>query len=273
MKPRRQAAFFDLDKTVIAKSSTLAFGKQLYRGGLVTRSMLVKGAYAQIVYLLVGADEKKMERMREALLELTRGWEREKVERLVREALAEIVDPIVYQEALDLIALHRNQGRAVCILSSSPEEIVKPLAEYLGVDHAIGSRAEVEDGAYTGRLTFYCYGANKVDAMKAVARRDRLDLEGSYAYSDSITDLPMLEAVGHPTAVNPDKDLREVAEERDWEILEFHRPVNLRARLAQLPKPPPKVVAASVGVTLLAAAGWFVARPRVQERAARKRQT
>src|SRR5437899_8201275 len=120
---RMEAAFFDLDKTVISRSSSLALTRPMYRAGLVSRSTLLKGAYAQLVYLLLGADEKKMDRLKEGMLALTKGWERGQVEEIVREALVELIDPYIYQEALDLMDLHRAQARKVYIVSSSPEEV------------------------------------------------------------------------------------------------------------------------------------------------------
>src|SRR5207247_6257370 len=117
-----EAAFFDLDKTIISKSSSLALSRPMYRAGMVSRGQLLRGAYAQMVYLLVGADEKKMDRLKEGMLALTKGWDREQVEQLVREVILDVIDPYVYQEALDLIELHRAEGRSIYVVSSSPEE-------------------------------------------------------------------------------------------------------------------------------------------------------
>jgi HAD superfamily hydrolase (TIGR01490 family) len=265
--PRRtmkvmDAAFFDLDKTVISKSSSLALSRPFYRAGLVTRSQLLRGAYAQLVYLMVGADEKRMDRAKDGMLALTKGWNRAEVEAVVREALEEVVDPYIYQEALDLIALHRALGRRVFIVSSSPQEVAKPLAERLGVDDVIATRAEIVDGRYTGRLEFYCYGERKADAVRRAAEELGIDLEGSHAYSDSITDLPMLEAVGHPVAVNPDRDLRRIAQQRGWRIRDFRRPVRLRQRLPELRRPSPAAMV--VGAALLAAVlAWLYLRGRL----------
>jgi HAD superfamily hydrolase (TIGR01490 family) len=254
-----EAAFFDLDKTVISKSSSLALTRPMYRAGLVTRSALLKGAYAQLVYLLLGADERKMERAKESMLALTKGWEQGQVEGVVREALTDLLDPYIYLEALDLMELHRARGRNVFIVSSSPEEVVRPLAERLGDVQVIATRARIEDHRYTGELDFYCYGENKAQAMREQAERDGLDLAASYAYSDSITDLPMLEAVGNPVAVNPDRELRREAERRGWQIRDFRRPVRLRERLPQVGAPPPGLAALVVGsVGLLL--GWLYLR-------------
>jgi len=152
-----EAAFFDLDKTVVSKSSSLALTRPMYKAGLVTRSQLLRGAYAQLVYLLLGADEKKMDRVKESMLALTRGWERAQVEQVVRDALAELIDPYIYQEALDLMELHRARGRLVFIVSSSPQEIVRPLAERLGDVEVIATMAKLDDDdLYTGKLEFYC---------------------------------------------------------------------------------------------------------------------
>jgi HAD superfamily hydrolase (TIGR01490 family) len=265
---RMQAAFFDLDKTIISRSSSLALSRPMYRAGMVTRGQLVRGAYAQLVYALVGADEKKMDRLKEGMLQLTKGWDRAEVERLVQDVLIEILDPFVYQEALDLMALHRKEGRAVFIVSSSPEEVVSPLAGHFGITGVLATRARIEDGRYTGELEFYCYGDAKADAIRAMERDHGLDLEGSYAYSDSITDLPMLEAVGHPVAVNPDRDLRKEADARGWDIRDFRRPVRLRTRLAQTATRPRNqlvagVVAAAVAAVIVA---WVLIRSRAAGR-------
>lgn len=261
-----EAAFFDLDKTIISKSSSLALGRPMYRAGLVTRSMLLRGAYAQLVYMLIGADEKRMERAKDGMLALAKGWDRDQVEALVRQSVEEVVDPYVYQEGIDLIALHKALGRKVFIVSSSPEEVVRPLAERVGVPNVIATRAEVQDGKYTGGLEFYCYAENKAVAMKEVADLEGIDLEASYAYSDSNTDLPMLEAVGNPVAVNPDRELRKEAEERGWQIRDFHHPVRLRQRLARVARPNGKVTAVAAAAVIAAVFGWVYLRPRLTAR-------
>ncbi|HEX7521700.1 MAG TPA: HAD-IB family hydrolase, partial [Acidimicrobiia bacterium] len=131
------AAFFDLDKTIIAKSSVLAFGKPFYREGLLSRRAIAKSAYAQVVYMLVGADEAKMEKLREAMLTLTKGWNRNHIASIVRETLDDVVSPIIYAEALELFDEHHAAGHRVIIVSSSPLEVVQPLADYLGADEVI----------------------------------------------------------------------------------------------------------------------------------------
>jgi HAD superfamily hydrolase (TIGR01490 family) len=172
-----QAAFFDLDKTIISRSSSLALSRPMYRAGMVSRGQLLRGAYAQLVYLLVGADERKMERLKEGMLALTKGWERTAVERLVQDVILDVIDPYVYQEALDLMELHRSEGRGIYIVSSSPEEIVRPLARHFGVAGVIATRAQVgSDGRYTGELAFYSYGESKAQAIRDLAERVGIDL-------------------------------------------------------------------------------------------------
>jgi HAD superfamily hydrolase (TIGR01490 family) len=260
-----QAAFFDLDKTIISRSSSLALSRPMYRAGMVTRGQLVRGAYAQLVYALVGADEKKMDRLKEGMLQLTKGWERDEVERLVRDVLVEVIDPFVYQEALDLMALHRSEGRRVYIVSSSPEEVVRPLASHFGVAGVIATRARIEGGRYTGELEFYCYGEDKAAALRELAEELGIDLSGSFAYSDSITDLPMLRLVGHPVAVNPDKDLRREAEAAGWDIRDFRRPVRLRTRIVRTASEPRTQITAGVvaGVAAVAILAWIIVRSRL----------
>jgi len=253
-----EAAFFDLDKTVVSKSSSLALSRPFYKAGLVTRSQLLKGAYAQLVYLMIGADEKRMERAKDGMLALTKGWDEEEVEAVVSEALERVVDPFIYQEAMDLIALHKALGRKVFIVSSSPEGVVRPLAQRLGVEDVIATRAEVVDGKFTGNLEFYAYREQKAEAIREL---EGIDLEGSYAYSDSITDLPMLEAVGNPVAVNPDRELRKIAEQREWKIRDFRRPVRLRQRFIPAARPSPVAVLAGAAM-LVAVLGWIYLRGR-----------
>ncbi|MDA8071977.1 MAG: HAD-IB family hydrolase [Actinomycetota bacterium] len=256
-----EAAFFDLDKTVIARASIAAFGRPLYRGGLVSRSTVARALVTQFVYMHLGASEDKLDRIRESVLALARGWDRDEVSRIVRETLDAVVEPIIYAEALDLIEQHQAAGRRVYLISASPAEIVEPLAEYLGVDGAMASEALVDaDNRYTGGMAFYCYGPYKAQAIRDLARGSQIDLARSYAYSDSYTDLPMLEVVGHPVAVNPDRVLARFARERGWPITQFVRPVRLRDRM------PPAGVSAAVAGSVVAATGAGFALWRYTQR-------
>jgi HAD superfamily hydrolase (TIGR01490 family) len=262
-----EAAFFDLDKTVISRASMVAFGKPLYREGLISRWLVLRALYGQLVYLYIGADEERLARMRDSVLALTKGWEQRRIRAIVEETLEEVVDPIVYDEALDLIAMHQREGRAVYIVSASPEEIVAPLARYLGVDDYLATTSRIDiEGRYTGETDFYCYGPNKAEAMTAVAEARDIDLGASWAYSDSATDLPMLECVGHPVAVNPDRELAKAAREREWDVQTFERNVRLRDRV---PMPSARRTTAVGGVVVSAGVGaavlwWWLSRRGAQ---------
>lgn len=228
----RAAAFFDLDKTIIAKSSTLAFSKTFFDGGLLSRRAVLRSAYAQFVFAISGADHDQLEKMRAYLTEMVTGWDVEVVRQAVAETLHTIIDPLVYDEAVQLIKQHREEGRDIIIVSASGAEVVEPIGAMLGADHVIASKLSEKDGRYTGDIEFYAYGGNKAKAIKALAAERGYDLAQSYAYSDSETDAPMLTVVGHPFAVNPDKSLRKIATDNGWPILAFARPVALRPRLA-----------------------------------------
>jgi len=259
-----EAAFFDLDKTVIAKASMVAFGPPLYRAGMISRWLVARALWSQFVFQRMGADEERMRKFRESALRITRGWDQAHISAIVRETLTEIIDPIVYDEALDLIREHQAAGRRVYLISASPEEIVAPLARYLGVDDAIASRAKLDDeGRYTGEVEFYSYGPFKAEAMRHAAAMYGIDLAESYAYSDSATDIPMLEAVGHPVAVNPDRELARMARQQGWEVRQFRNGVPLRDRVNM---PPPRTAAVgAVGLIVLAAVGgtaWWLWRTR-----------
>jgi HAD superfamily hydrolase (TIGR01490 family) len=262
-----EAAFFDLDKTVISRASMVAFGKPLYREGLISRWLVLRALYGQLVYLYIGADEERLARMRDSVLALTKGWEQRRIRAIVEETLQEVVEPIVYDEALDLIAMHQSAGRPVFIVSASPEEIVAPLARYLGVDAYLATTSRIDaDGRYTGETDFYCYGPHKAVAMAAVAAERGIDLNASWAYSDSATDLPMLECVGHPVVVNPDRELARVAREREWEIQTFERNVRLRDRV---PMPSARKTTAVGGAVVSAGVGaavlwWWLSRRAAQ---------
>jgi HAD superfamily hydrolase (TIGR01490 family) len=243
------AAFFDLDKTIIAKSSSLAFSRPFFDQGLINRRSVLKSSYAQFMFLLSAADHDQVERLRKHVTEMCTGWDVDQVTSIVRETLHDIVNPLVFSEAADLIAGHKARGHDVVIVSASGAEIVEPIGEMLGADYSMASRMKVVDGKYAGVMDFYCYGEEKVVAMNDIARSVGYDLSQCFAYSDSITDLPMLSAVGHPTVINPDRSLRREAGERGWPMLSFTKPVSLRDRLPATPSP---TVTASAAVGLSA---------------------
>jgi HAD superfamily hydrolase (TIGR01490 family) len=262
-RPLRPAAFFDLDKTIIARSSTLAYARPFYRGGLINRRAVLRSAYAQFVFTAGGADHDQIERMRAYLSAMCTGWNVQQVKDIVAETLHDLIDPMVYDEAAQLIEEHHLAGRDVVVVSTSGAEVVGPIGELIGADRVVATQLVVVDGKYTGEIETYVYGPAKADAVRALAAAEDYDLARSYAYSDSITDRPMLEAVGHPSAVNPDKPLRKLAAERGWPVLDFNQPVSLRSRVSDLRPPRPTMAVAAVGAGA-AAAGlvWLATRRR-----------
>jgi len=258
---RPTAAFFDLDKTIIAKSSTLAFSKPFQAGGLISRRAMLRSAYAQFVYLVGGADHDQMEKLRAFMSQLCAGWDVATVREIVADTLHNIVDPLVYDEAVSLIEEHRLAGRDIVIVSTSGAEVVGPIGEMLGADRVVATRMEIVDGRYTGEIEHYVYGEEKAHAIRDLADQLGYDLPSCYAYSDSVTDVPMLEAVGHAHAVNPDKELRRVATSNGWPVLVFTKPVTLRSRVP-LPPAKPTLAALAVGGVLAVGGLMWNARRR-----------
>ncbi|MHB1740294.1 MAG: HAD family hydrolase [Actinomycetes bacterium] len=257
MDSPRIAAFFDLDKTIIARSSTLAFSRPFYRGGLLSRSALLKSAYAQFVYLFGGADHDRMEQLRVSLSSLVKDWDVAQVRQIVAEALHELIDPLVYDEAVALIEEHHAAGHHVVIVSTSGVEVVDPIGRMLGADEIVATRMAVADGRYTGEIDFYAYGQGKADAVTRLAAQHGYVLADCFGYSDSVTDLPMLEAVGHPYAVNPDRALRREAASRGWPVLDFSRPVRIRSRVPGMRSRPVLTTVALVGAAGAAGMLWL----------------
>ena len=208
---------------------------------------------------------KWLEKMRAYLTQMVTGWDASVVRQVVSETLHEIIDPIVYDEAVELIGMHKAAGRDVVIVSSSGEEVVAPIGAMLGADHVVATKMVVEDGRYTGEIELYAYGPEKAVAVRELAAERGYDLADCYAYSDSATDVPMLEEVGHPFVVNADRALRKTAAERDWPALTFSNAVPLRERISGLRPEHPTLTATAVGAGL-AAGGlvWFAARRRTK---------
>lgn len=226
-----RAAFFDLDKTVIAKSSLVALGPEFHARGLLHRRTLVWGVFSQILFMRFGANDEKLSKIRESVLKVTKGWDRQEVRTLVAETINDVIEPLIYSEALELIDHHLAQDDEVWLVSMAPSEIVEPFAELLGITGAIASRARIDaNGKFTGEMDFFAQGPNKAVAMRELAEQRCIDLSESFAYSDSETDIPMLEAVGHAYAVNPDRTLTKLANENSWPILDFSHPVRAHDR-------------------------------------------
>lgn len=261
----RAAAYFDLDKTILATSSTWALGTPMRRSGLISSRALAYGLIAQIPYLLVGTGTQRSSSLMEHLALMSAGISRRDLMEVVEGALTTAIEPAVYAEALDLIEGHRRAGHDVVVVSASISEMVTPIARLVGADRAVATHMEVgEDGLFTGRISRSMLHSEKVVALREDAAAHGIDPARCWAYSDSISDEPMLSAVGHPVAVNPDRDLRRLAQERDWPVRDFARPVRLRPRW----EPPSLSTRASViahvaGVLAIGGtAAWLTARRR-----------
>ncbi|HEX3174368.1 MAG TPA: HAD-IB family hydrolase [Solirubrobacterales bacterium] len=239
----RAAAFFDLDKTLMAGSSGMQFARIATRHGIVGRRLLASWAVEHLRYRLRGTTDERTADVLRAARGLIAGVSARALERMNPEVMAAIL-PRVYPQMLDEVYAHQDAGRATFIVSAAGNGVVEPLAAVLGMDGGIGTRYEIgEDGAFTGRFDGpFVYGPGKVEAMEAFADQHGIDLSASYAYSDSVSDLPMLRAVGHPVVVNPDPPLAEVAEQEGWQTMRFER---LGRRLVAL------------AVTLLATSAGF----------------
>lgn len=215
------AAFFDLDRTLLARSSSLALAPAFHKGGLIGRRHVVKATVAQLVFVRFGAGHGRTGRTAESAMKALRGVRVDTVRAIVGGAVDTALAPYVYREALDLVGDHAARGERSFVVSAALQEVVDGLVARLGLAGGVGTRAEVADGVYTGRLERQCSGDEKAAALRELAVAEGVQLEESTAYSDSISDLAFLEAAGHRVAVNPDRRLARVAAERGWPVLRF----------------------------------------------------
>jgi HAD superfamily hydrolase (TIGR01490 family) len=217
------AAFFDLDRTLIAGSSAFQFGRAAYKAGLMTRRQLAEDAWENIRFRLRGSTDAGTDALRERIGKTLEGVRVRDLQRLAPEVLAGVL-PRLYPRVLEIAYEHQDAGRPVFICTAASQEIAELMAMVLTFDGAVGSVAEVVDGHYTGRAGGpFTYREGKAEAIRELAGREGIDLAASWAYSDSESDLPMLRLVGHPVAVNPDAELGRVARAEGWEVLRFER--------------------------------------------------
>jgi HAD superfamily hydrolase (TIGR01490 family) len=215
------AAFFDLDRTLLRRSSALALAGSFRERGLISRWQMLRAAGWQLLFVARGASHEAVRRGAEDGLRVLAGYTPDELRELVAEAMEPVLRPLVYAEPLRLVEEHHERGERVYIVSAALQEIVDAIAEDLGFDGALGTICEVREGRYTGRALRALHAEAKAEALREVAEDEGFDLAECTAYSDSHTDLPFLEAVGHPVAVNPDRALRKIADERSWPMLEF----------------------------------------------------
>ncbi len=256
----RGAAFFDLDRTIISGSSVFSLGWAAYRAGMLANRDLAKDALSTLAFVFAGASDEKTEAVKNRVLGAIAGVPVVELEKLGDQIIPSLEDD-VRREATGLIDLHHAAGRDTYIVSASPVEIVNAFAKAIGMTGGIGTVAEIEDGIYTGELAEpFCYGEGKAEAVRRLAEEMGYDLQLSYAYTDSASDLPMLETVGHPVAVNPDRALETIAGHRGWPIVEFSR---TRKKVI-------KRTTAAAGAATLAGLAYAVGRS-VGKRAVRNR--
>src|SRR6202046_1571860 len=222
--PGDGAAFFDLDKTLMQGSSAFQFARAAYRNGLLSRRRLAADAWANTRFRLRGATDEDSLALRQRIATGLSGSRVLDLQRLGPDVLAGVL-PRLYPRMLAVAYAHQDAGRPAYITTAASLELAESLAQVLSVDGAVGSDlSEVVDGVYTGRVSgLFAYHTGKAEAIRELAEREGIDLDQSYAYTDSVSDLPMLEAVGHPVAVNPDRALAAIARERGWELMRLDR--------------------------------------------------
>jgi HAD superfamily hydrolase (TIGR01490 family) len=251
------AAFFDLDKTLMAGSSGMVFARVANRKGFVPRRQLARWGVDHLRYRLRGSSDEQTNAVLEVAKRIFAEMPEREVERMAPEVLAGIL-PRIYPQMLDEVHRHQDDDRATFIVSAAGNDLVKTLAAVLGMEGGIGTRWAVgSDGKFTGEMEGpFVYGEGKVEAMRQFADRHDIDMGASYAYSDSASDLPMLRSVGHAVVVNPDGQLLEIARREDWQVMRFEK---LGRRLAM------------VGATALAAVAGGAAASASKRRNSHRR--
>jgi HAD superfamily hydrolase (TIGR01490 family) len=219
----RAGAFFDLDKTLMAGSSGIHFARAAYETGMISRRRLARDVYENLRFRLRGSTDERADDVRKRVGEMIAGVRVRDLERLTPRVLSGVL-PRLYPQMLERAYAHQDAGERVYILTAASQEMADLLSLVLAFDGGLGSRSEVVDGRYTGRPAGpFNYREGKVISMREVAEREGIDLSVSYAYSDSESDLPMLRAVRHAIVVNPDRQLRRIASQEGWEVIELDR--------------------------------------------------
>jgi HAD superfamily hydrolase (TIGR01490 family) len=245
----REAAFFDLDRTLIEGSSGIHFVRAAYRAGLVSRRRLAGDVVVNLRFRFRGATDAQADAVLNRVGAMIAGVPVRDLHRLSHHVLAGVL-PNLYPQMLTLAHEHQDAGRRIYVCTAASQEMADLMAVVLGFDGSLGSRSEIVDGTYTGRPGGpFAYGPGKATLIAELAATDGISLAGSYAYSDSASDLPMLRAVGFPVAVNPDAELARVAAREGWPVMRLHRLGRERRAAATLG------LAAAFGVLIGAAAG------------------
>ena len=218
----RIGAFFDMDKTLISENSGSLYMKYRYERGEVDGWDLAKGLFDYLRYKAGILDIRSF--TQQAMLEF-RGQSERKLLREARDFVEQLVVPTVYPEAIETLRWHQKQGHVVAIVSGATKFVVRPVAEALGIKHYLYTRLEVEHGRFTGRVIDpLCFEEGKIYWLQQFIDERGIDLAKSWFYTDSVTDLPLMDLVGHPVAVNPDPFLFRAARRRHWPVKFFEPP-------------------------------------------------
>ena len=222
--PKKGAAFFDVDNTILRGSSSYLFGKAAFKRKFFSRKDFWRFAWSQFLFIWKGENNNKLSAIKDRALELVAGHQVADLAILVDEVYEEHISMKLWPETVRLAKDHISAGREVWLVTAAPQELGDVIAERLGLTGAIGTKVERKDGILTGKLSGKAiHGPAKKKAIQKLAEQRHLSLKKSYAYSDSYNDLPMLTAVGHPVAVNPDKILTRYAKAADWPIFDFKK--------------------------------------------------
>ena len=224
----RTAAFFDVDRTLFPGSSMLALARPSRKAGLVNARAVGTAVLQQLFFARRGLADAKVEDYANLSAAFVRGLDAKKLEEIATEYVPKLIEPKIYPAARQLMKLHRDAGDMIILVSSAPREIVAPLAKLLGADDFACTDATVKDGFYTGEITRLMHAREKGAAVERFQQKYNLDLKKCAAYGDAAGDVHMLELVGRPACVNPDRELLAVARAQRWRVLSFSPARRLR---------------------------------------------
>ena len=223
-KPKIEAAFFDVDNTLVRGSTSILFGKVAFTGGTIKRRDIWRFMFEQSMFIRRGENNEKMADFKDRALSLTKGHSVDELRDLIDVVYRKEIKPRLWPETVAAAKEHLAAGREVWLLTAAPVELAEAIAQDLGATGALGTIVGHKDGVLTGELIGEpLHGKAKRQAAKKLAKERGISLKRSWAYSDSYNDLPLLSLVGHPVAVNPDKILTRHAEAAGWEIFRFKK--------------------------------------------------
>ena len=221
----KRAAFFDVDNTLIRGSTLYFLGRGMYQRGYFTKKDISRFVLANLRFRLTGKENKEeIARYQTAATDFIGGHNVKDIQTIAEQIYDEFVSPAMWQGTIDIAQSHIANGVEVYLVTAAPEDMATLIAKRLGLTGALGSKAEIKDGLYTGNMNgALLHGKEKAVAIRELAERKGFDLEDCFGYSDSHNDLPLLQCVGHPSAINPDALLGLRAMAEGWPIHDFRR--------------------------------------------------